>query len=264
MKQMKQLKSTSSELLNLFESSILVRHVAERLVFCQADENAVIAQKLMDERDFDVLGVADKSTVYGYIKQGSLKEGSCKQYEHTFHPLELIAESAPLLDLLPILRDKPRIFVLERNRVTGIVTRGDLRKAPVRMLLFGLVSLLEMQLLRVIEHQYPNDSWQSLVTRARLDKAKEELAKRQQKNENIGLADCLQFCDKLEIVMKTPKILQALCLESKNKAEQFQKEAEELRNSLAHGQDIVTGSKWSELLVLVTKIQKVLKILETM
>ncbi|MBI4188291.1 MAG: hypothetical protein HY529_03685 [Chloroflexi bacterium] len=264
MKRKKQLKSTSKELLNLFEDSILVRHIAEELEFCEDDENMDIAQKKMDERDFDVLGIAKNAIVYGYVNRHSLGKGHCEQYTHTFHPSELIAESTPLLGLLLILHDKPRVFVLEGNCVNSIVTRGDLQKAPVRMLLFGMVSLLEMQLLRIIEDHYPSDSWQKqgILKSKRIEEANKLFYERQQRNETIDLADCLQFCDKREIVLKTPEILKALGFGGKEKTERFLKETEKLRDKLAHSQDVVTGSSWPEILDLVKDMKTILGKLE--
>ncbi len=267
MKQMKQLKSKSGDLRDLFEHSIKVSHIAEKLQYCQADDYATTVHERMEECDFDVMGIAEGDLVYGYVERCSLATGLCGQYENKFHISDLITESAPLLDLLPILHDKPRIFVSERNQVKRIVTRGDLQKAPVRMLLFGLVSLLEMQLLRVMRSYYrENKSWQSkkLIEQKRLNKAKKELAKRQKRNEAIDLADCLQFCDKWEIVLKTSAIRKALNLGSKTKVEKLLRDAEELRNNLAHSQDLVVGSSWSEVINLVHDIQSLLKKIEDM
>mgnify|MGYP005641987019 CR=1 FL=1 len=156
-------------------------------------------------------------------------------------------------------RDSPRVFVLDRNRVSGIVTRGDLQKAPVRMLLFGLLTLLEMQLLRLIRIYYLQDSWQKLLKEDRLNSAKERLAERQARNEAIGLADCLQFCDKRVIILKTPEVRESIGLKSKNSGERLLKCAEDLRNKLAHAQDLVTGSSWPAVIDLAKDIEAILK-----
>lgn len=97
----------------------------------------------------------------------------------------MIAESTPLLDVLPILRDNQRIFVLERNQVTGIVTRGDLQKAPIRMLLFGLISLFEMNLQKIIRIYYPYESWENLLSKKRIENVKDLLVERKKRNEAI-------------------------------------------------------------------------------
>lgn len=256
---MKQLKSNSQDLRDLFEHSITVRHIAEDLQVCQADNDAAVVQNRMEKLDFDVLGIEENGVICGYVEQSSLETGRCGDYQCTFSPSELIAESTPLIDLLPILRDSPRVFVLDRNRISGIVTRGDLQKAPVRMLLFGLLTLLEMQLLRLIRIYYPQDSWQKLLKEDRLKSAKERLAKRQARNEAIDLADCLQFCDKRVIILKTSEIRERIGLKSKKYGECLLKSAEDLRNKLAHAQDVVTGSSWPTVIDLAKDIEAILK-----
>lgn len=255
---MKQLKSSSQDLRDLFEHSITVRHIAEKLQSCQADDDAVGVRRRMEEFDFDVLGLEEKGVVSGYIEQSSLETGTCIKYLHTFHPSELISESTPLIDLLPILRDVPRVFVLDRNKVSAIVTRGDLQKAPVRMLLFGLVTLLEMHLLRLIRIYYPNDSWQEFLSDGRLEQAKKLLSERHARNEAIDLADCLQFCDKRDLILRRSDIQKSVGLESKKSGELLES-AEKLRNKLAHAQDIVTGSSWPEIIDLAKEIEVLLE-----
>lgn len=259
-RRMKQLRSSYEDLRNLFAESITVRHVLEKLQSCHSDDDAVIIRKHMEEDlDFDVMGVEDDGRVYGYVESSELGTGHCKRYEKTFSPSELVAESTPLMDLLPVLHDSPRVFVLDRNKVTGIVTRADLQKAPVRMLLFGLVTLLEMHLLRLVRIHYPDGSWQSLLSGGRLALARELFAQRNARNEALDLADCLQFCDKRKLVLGIPEIQD--CIErSCGKSGKFLLEStEELRDKLAHAQDIVTGSTWPELIDLVRDIEQTLK-----
>lgn len=256
---MKQLKSSSQDLRDLFEHSITVRHLVEKIKSCQADDDAAVVRKRIEKLDFDVLGIEEKGVIYGYVERSNLETGPCRKYQRTFHPSELIAESTPLIDLLPILRNTPRVFVLNRNRVSGIVTRGDLQKAPVRMLLFGLVTLLEMHLLHLVRIYYPQDSWQEFLKGARLESAKKLLAERQARNEAIDLADCLQFCDKRELILRSPQIRERIGLKSKESGEHLLKSAEDLRNKLVHAQDIVTGSSWPAVIDLAKDIEALLE-----
>ncbi len=260
---MKQLKSNSQDLRKLFEQSTTTRHIAEKLQSCKADDDGIAVRKRMQQLDFDVLGIEDKGSVYGYVEQSKLQTGVCRDYQKTFHPSEIIAESTPIIWVLPILRNQPRVFVLERNQVVGIVTRGDLQKAPVRMLLFGLVTLLEMHLLRLIRVHYPDDSWTRYLSDQRLEKATTLLSYREARKEAIDLADCLQFCDKSVLILISDEIRERLGFISHDAGEQFLKEAEKLRDKLAHGQDIVIGSSWQDIIELTEKIEELLKRIET-
>lgn len=256
---MKQLKSTSVDLRSLFEESITVKYVAEPLKAVSADEGATVVRQWMETHYFDVVGVEDTGVICGYVERDRLAGGRCGDYQRIFHPSELIADSTPLMQLLRILRHKPRIFVLERDRVSGIVTRGDLQKAPVRMLLFGLVTLLEMQLLRLVRIYYPQDSWLPFLKGERVVLAKKLWQERQARNEAIDLTDYLQFSDKRELILAKTEIVERLGLRSKRSGERFLKLAEALRNKLAHAQDLVSDSSWPELILLAGEIETLLQ-----
>jgi hypothetical protein len=213
----------------------------------------------MQSLDFDVLGIEEEGVVSGCVELSSLGGGPCRAYQRTFHPSELVAESTPLIQLLATLRNKPRVFVLDGNRVNGIVTRGDLQKAPVRMLLFGLITFLEMHLLRLVRLYYPDGSWQSHLSDGRLQLAAKLLTDRQARNEAIDLADCLQFCDKRDLLLKRKEIWQQLGFQHKQQGHSLLERVELLRNRLAHAQDLVVGSTWPALIDLAGEIQAVLE-----
>jgi hypothetical protein len=112
------------------------------------------------------------------------------------------------------------------------------------MWLFGVLSLLEMQFLRLIRASYPQDTWERFISKNRLDKAKQMLQERKRRNEAIDLANCLQFSDKRTIVLKSDTLRHAIGFPSKDKGEELLKAFEHLRNELAHAQDIITG-RWA-------------------
>ena len=105
--------------------------------------------------------------------------------------------------VLELLARFPQVFVVVMGEVSGIITKGDLQKAPVRLWLFGVLSLLEMQFLRLIRTAYPQDTWKGFVSENRLGKAGQLLQERKRRNEAIDLADCLQFADKRTIVLRS-------------------------------------------------------------
>jgi hypothetical protein len=209
------------------------------------------------------MGVKEGDDVRGYVEQTSLAAGRCKDCMKTFHPPELTAESTPLRDVFSMLRDAPRAFVLDRNKVVGIVTRGDLQKAPIRMWLFGLLTILEMHLLRLIRTLYPNDSWQAHLTKERSAKAHDLFSERKKRNEAIDLADCLQFCDKRKLVLADPHVKELVQTKYGDRGLEFAEDklelAEKLRDKLAHAQDIVAGSSWQEIIDLVKSIEQFLE-----
>jgi hypothetical protein len=255
---MKHLKSSIHSLQQLFKHGIALRVIAEPLASFDAESPSDQVRIFLDAHDYDVIGIRMQGLITAYATRAGLRDGSLRDYAQAFDPKHLLNESDPLLEVFSILRDTPAVFVRFAGHVSGIVTRGDLQKAPVRMWLFGLVTLIEMQMLRLIRDMYPNNQWRIYLSEGRLEAARKVLTERQQRNEAIDLADCLQFSDKRDIVLKSTRLRQALTFASKSEGQQLLKDLERLRNNLAHAQDIV-GNDWPHLVVLAKQAQNLLE-----
>jgi anion-transporting ArsA/GET3 family ATPase len=114
-----------------------------------------------------------------------------------------------------------------------------------------------MNFLRLIRIRYAHDSWKSLLKPARLKHTQNILDDRRRRNEAIDLADCLEFGDKARIVAQTDAIRSALGLSSEEEMDQLLKKLENLRNELAHSQDIITGN-WPEVVELAEEAEELL------
>ena len=66
------------------------------------------------------------------------------------------------------LADSPRLFVRVLGAVGGIITMSDLQKPPVRMWLFGMITLMEMRMTRLIELQCQGGTWKQYLSKTRL------------------------------------------------------------------------------------------------
>jgi len=128
--------------------------------------------------------------------------------------------------------------------------------------LFGLISLIEVQFLRLIRDGWPEESWikPEMISPDRLEKALEMLAERQRRNEAIDLTDCLQFGDKTTIVLKNRRLRVAWGSENPHR-ETGLKNLRNLRDELAHAQDIRAG-RWSELFDFAVGAENILERLE--
>ena len=254
---MKHLKSSLHGLRELFDRSVTVRHIAEPIISFDAPSRAADIRAFMDAHDYDAVGVRQDGLIAGYVQRADLSGGTLADHQRAFDPALLLHEATPLSRALEALVASPRAFVVLMGQVGGIVTKGDLQKAPVRMWLFALLSLLEMQFLRVIRGMYPDDSWATLVPADRLDKARALLAERRLRNEATDMADCLQFSDKRAILAKTGRVRDALGFTSKRMADATLLELGRLRDELAHAQDIVAG-RWPALATLAREAEVLL------
>jgi hypothetical protein len=250
-----------AELRSLIGSGITAHAVLEPLQSCPVDASASKMAKILRQRDFDVAGVQSQQdgAVIGFVTRQSLTNGMVRDHMRPMTADQLISDATPLPSLLSVLKTRQHTFVLIGPGVRGITTRTDLNKPPVRMYLFGLMSLLEMHLGFWIRAVYGEDSWQKKLTDKRLDAATRLQADRRKRNQNVSLVECLQFCDRRDLVTARQDLRDRLCLGSKAYALVLLKRAEDLRNLLAHSQqDLVKGSSWEEVIALVEWVETVI------
>jgi len=245
----------------MFERSITIRDVAEPLVSFDAEHAADDVGSLMERRDFDVVGVREQGVIVGYVQRGDLKGGIVRDHQLKFQSGDVCADAESLISVFESLRRRDAIFVTMLGQIGGIVTRGDLQKAPVRMWIFGLISLIEMQMERIIRQNHEDDSWKSLLTESRLTAARKIFDERKRHNEEIDLTSCLQLADKGTVLSNDETFLRILRYESKSGLLSFFGRLEKLRNRLAHSQDIIRGA-WPELADLLIEAESVLGCLE--
>jgi predicted transcriptional regulator len=253
-------KKSLDTLRKIYSDNLSVTLIAEELFSCSLEDDAKKVKDSMQEMDFDYYGVHSNGRIIGYIAKHELgDDGLISQYVHSFAMENLVAESTSLIEILQILRDKHPVFVLERNHVKKLITVADLQKQPIRMLVFGLISLLEMKLLDLIKEHYKNDEWKYYLSDGRIEKALQVYETRKDKNVGLGLIECLQLSDKGTIIKKTPMLLEKLEFSSKTELVRFFKSIEDLRNNTAHSQEYVYDD-FNDFLDNITRIEKILSL----
>ena len=248
------------ELRLLFESQLTVSSVFEPLQCCRAHDVASDVVSELNRLDFDVAGVlqSDSTRVVGWIDRCEVGDGACSQWMRAIEPDHVVSDSTPLSSVLHVLALQPWAFVIAGHGVAGIITRADLQKPPVRAVLFGLLSLLEIHLTHWINEHYTADSWRDLLKPNRVVLAENLLRERAKRNEEISLLDCLQLADKKVVVASTQAIRNALGLRSKKRARETLERAERLRDRVAHSQDLVTEESWKDLSDTVYSVEQIL------
>jgi hypothetical protein len=197
--------------------------------------------------------------VRGYATAADLETARvCGDALRAFEDDEVVAGSTPLDEGLRRLAEKDRIFVTAFGHVAGIVTWTDVQKPAVRMWLFGLVTLLEDAFTGLIEVWHPDDSWTDLISAGRRRKAQELLRDRRRMGAEVDLrlVDCLQLPDKGLILLRREETRRILDVPSKEAGERILKKLAQLRNGLAHSQDIVTGD-WGMILRLAGRLEDI-------
>ena len=241
----------------VFNEGFSVHDIAEPLVSFDATATTSEVRSHMDDMGYEVVGVRDKGVVVGYLNKQDLVTGRCGDSIKPFEDSLVVADVTPLPEVVLRLKESPRLFISLLGRVGGIVTRTDLQKPPVRMWLFGMVTLLEMRFTRLIDLCCPDDTWQQFLSDGRVHKARDLLAERTRRNQQISLLDCLQFSDKGQIVARSKQLRELSRFESRRQIEDAFKRLEKLRNNLAHSQDIISGD-WEIIVLLSENLDEVL------
>lgn len=254
------LKKSLNTLRKIYSDNLTVTLIAEELISCSIEEDTDKIKSKMEMLDFDYFGVESNGRIIGYIVKGELGDLALSQYVRYFAMEDLVSESTSLIEVLHILKEKHPVFILEKNRVRKLITVADLQKQPIRMLVFGLISLLEMELVTLINDSYAEEQWKSCLSEGRMNKVIQIFETRREKNEGLGLIDCLQLSDKGTIIKKTPPLLEQLGFTSKTDVAQFFRLIEELRNNTAHSQEYVYED-FNEFLENINRVEKILNLI---
>ncbi len=249
-------QSTLQSLQRIFQQNFSAHDITEALLSIEGSVDAIEVRDFMAERHLDVVGVTSGGRVVGYVQRDDLNSGVCEDHRLPFVDEQVIFDTAPLADVVLGLNESPRLFVSVFGAIGGIVTRSDLQKPAVRMWLFGMVTLVEMRMTRMIEESQID--WRQHLSAARLEKAESLLAERARRNQDLGLVDCLQFGDKAQIVAKEPTLRANTRIDTQRQVMIAAKKMQRLRNDLAHAQDIV-ATNWESLVDLATNLEQLLE-----
>jgi len=229
--------------------------IAEPLISFDADTGTEAVRKFMREKDFDLVGIRENGLVTGYVRRDELAEGFCRDYLRTFTPADdLVPDTASLTDVVKSLSINKQCFVTILDQVGAIITLTDIEKPPMRMFLFGIITLGEMLMTEIIRHRYQDGSWQDCLSEKRLAKTKELQKERLRRGQKVELIDCLQYGDKGWILSYDEDVRKAMGHESRRAARQAIKEMETLRNNLSHTQEIVPAG-WQRIVIACSRLE---------
>jgi hypothetical protein len=243
-----------------FLHGLLVMDIADPLPSFDATSSVQTALAAMQERGLPVAAVRNGGWVTGFILSDELVDGMCGDYSHSFDQAIVLSESAPITDLILALNKVPWVFITILGEVTGIVRREDLQDPPVRMWLFGMITVIEYRLLALIERRFEEESWMDHLSPARLEKARRLQEERLRINQNPRLIDCLQFSDKAHLLVRDKVLREQIGFPSRNRGEEVMKSLEKLRNDLAHAQNI-SLLDWETIFALVNNLERLMKVL---
>lgn len=215
------------------EGALKVRLIASfPIEACQAGTPPAEAFTRDDWKGYDCIGVRESHKIVGVLDRLEWESGSDCQRPLTENML--IGANAPLSSAIDRLVDQDFLLVQERKSVSGILTRSDLLKLPVRLFAFAHVTHLELILAKAIS-QAPGgkrDAWLNLLSPGRRQKLNEKLEHLKQKRLDLSPLELTDFCDKRDVVQEIYD-LDGEFQEDLKQIEDF------LRNPLAHAATFV-------------------------
>ena len=246
-----------SSLKKIFIDNVTAKSIFEPLLCCPADSMAENAKDALRIRKFDVAGVKETEggEVIGYVVTDELANGEVRKYVKVIGPELLISDSTPIADIFTALTLRDFAFVLYGKHIVGIITRADINKPPVRIYLFGMISLFEMHLNSWINHYFPDNKWEPEIPANRIQGARDIYEKRKGNNQDLSLLECLQFCDKRDLLKKSNCFIKEFDM-SEKEFDTFVKQVEKIRNELAHSQNsIISNVEWSVFVETVSHLE---------
>jgi len=239
----------------MFSESFVAQDIAEPLISFDMNTPCKAVRKHMQRLKQDMVGMRNGGVIIGYVRQVDLADGVCADYLRHLSANRIVDSKTSLSDVIYTLTRHDYCFVSILGQVMAVICRDDINKPMVRMWLFGIVTMMEMGMTRLIEERFPDDSWQQQMSTGRLEKVKQMHEERQRRNLNSRLLDSMQFSDKGYLLIGDPQSLNILGFESRAVARKAIKELESLRNHLAHAQDIVSHD-WAQIARMTQNLSK--------
>lgn len=249
--------SNHHSLRRVFREGFSAQDIAQTLPSFDDTASCQQVKTIMSDKGLDVVGIRRDGIVTGFVEIVDLTGGFCADVVRPLDASLVVSDTLPLAPLVLRLKDQTRLFVMSLGQVSGVVTRLDLQNPPGRMWLFGMITLIEMRFDGMIAEHCPGDTWKGYLSEGRIQKAQILLAERGRRAQQLSLADCLQFADKVRVIASNETLRRLTRFESKRQVEHIGKQLESLRNNLAHAQDIVT-SDWETIVALAEQLDSVL------
>jgi len=247
----------NQHLFRLFSEAFTAQHLAEPVRSFDASRPCKEVQAMMELHHLSIVCLREQGTIVGYARHDDLVGKSCRENMRTFRDGQVVSGDSPFSDVIHVLTLQEYGFISILGEIAGVFSREDINKPVARMWLFGIITFIEMDVIKVISLHFPGDSWQSALTEERLQQAKALQTERNRRGQHCSLLDCIQLSDKGKIVISKEETMKMMGLESKRSAKKVIREMESLRNNLAHAQDIVTYD-WGQIVRLTDRLDETL------
>jgi hypothetical protein len=241
--------------LNVFLNGFTARDIAEPLRSFDNTATAGTVRAAMESQQLEVVGIREAGVTVGWVSRSDVSSDLQPPSVRPFDESSVIADSASLNDVVEKLRPEQCLFLRTFGEVSAVIRVSDLQKAPMRMWLFGLITIMELRMTRLIDKVCPQDSWQQYLSEGRVRIAAELQEERRRRHQRPSLLECLHFSDKGKIVSRNEALRGHTRFASRRAVEQFVRGLQDLRNNLAHSHDI--SGDWDVIRDLAANVHRI-------
>jgi hypothetical protein len=185
---------------------------------------------------FSSIPVRDNGPIVGVLERSATTNGHVSEAMRPLDDSLLVTFDEPIKSFIPTLLDTPYRLVVRGPQIDGIVTWSDVHKLPVRLLVFALITHLEMLMAEAIVDHYGDDNWIHAMKPARQDKFYEKLGALRNDELDPPLIELTEFADKKELLLAGP--MAKLDIGGRKAMSQLRRIAE-LRDKVAHAAGFV-------------------------
>ena len=191
------------------------------------------------ENKFDIMPIMENNEVVKYWDKKSNKTIEIKS-EH------IISSNLDLISLINCFQEKPFYFVKHGTKIMGLVSIPDLNKSPMRVLLYLLISEIELSLKEVLSKRIEDPL--SYLSEERKEKINGDKEKDTKSNLDLDIYEYLYLCDYFKVLDKEEKLIEKVGL-SKNKFNDQFGFINTFRNDIAHPtRDLMAKSNPNEFI----------------
>lgn len=236
-----------------YQASLSVRLIATpraKMVTCSPGETlASVRARVLDD-GFDHVPVEHQGALTGILEMrktdGAPGDRVVHQEAVPIGEHHLLGAESSILEFIEQAHLYPFRFVVETEGINGLVSLSDIQQLPVRASLFALVTQLEITMADVIRAYLPDqDAWLNKLSETRRGEVMDKVEAAMRDNSQVDSLLYTQFCDKRTLLEGL--IGQGVIEESRRKFKKTFQAAEELRNKLAHANEISATAKTCQL-----------------
>jgi hypothetical protein len=221
-----------------FLRGFTARDIADPLLSVDECSGVAEANRVVKETRVQVLAVRRQGLAHTWIRADDLSSHPTLLNAREFSPDVVIEHYASLNEVVAGLRTNDYLFMRDVGHIVGVLSRRSIEKPPMRMWLFGIVTVSEQRVTQLIAEVNSSGGWERHLSSGRMAKAQELQQMRLDRGQQRSLLDCLQLADKGQIIARDEMLRSRTRFESRKQVESFVQSLQDLRNNLAHAQEI--------------------------